>query len=148
MVERPNNRPNNVDWVISDPDSNPKISDVIAAGTSFRLTQRSDYASYLAHNSVDALIDALQEQAEHQLVLGQTADLNASFNNEWWQNKPANLTAGPVDPDQGLSCPTRAVSLAGIFSQSCRWACEGRPRGPSRGWGRPGWPPPGLRSLG
>ncbi len=63
VVERPNNPPTNVDWVISDPDSNPKISDVIAAGTSFRLTQRSDYASYLAHNSVDALINALQQQA-------------------------------------------------------------------------------------
>ena len=63
MVERPNNPPTNVDWVISDPDSNPKISDVIAAGTSLRLTQRSDYASYLAHNSVDALINALQQQA-------------------------------------------------------------------------------------
>ena len=63
VVERPNNPPTNVDWMISDPDSNPKISDVIAAGTSFRLTQRSDYASYLAHNSVDALINALQQQA-------------------------------------------------------------------------------------
>ena len=63
VVERPNNPPTNVDWVISDPDSNPKISDVIAEGTSFRITQRSDYASYLAHNSVDALINALQQQA-------------------------------------------------------------------------------------
>ena len=65
VVERPNNPPTNVDWVISDPDSNPKIIDVVAEGTSFRLTQRSDYASYLAHNnnSVDALINALQQQA-------------------------------------------------------------------------------------
>ena len=63
VVERPNNPPTNVDWAISDPDSNPKIIDVIAAGTSFRLTQRSDYASFLAHNSVDALINALQQQA-------------------------------------------------------------------------------------
>jgi len=51
------------EWVISDPDSNPEIVDVIAEGTSFRLTQRSDYASFLAHNSVDALINALQQQA-------------------------------------------------------------------------------------
>ena len=65
VVERPNNPPTNVDWVISYPDSNPKIIDVIAAGTSFRLTQRSDYASYLArnNNSIDALINALQQQA-------------------------------------------------------------------------------------
>ena len=63
VAERPNNPSINVDWEISDPDNNPKIIDVIAAGTSFRLTQRSDYASYLAHNSVDALINALQQQA-------------------------------------------------------------------------------------
>ena len=49
VVERPNNPPTDVDWAISGPDSNPKIMDVIAAGTSFRLTQRSDYASFLAH---------------------------------------------------------------------------------------------------
>ena len=63
VVERPNNPPTDVDWAISGPDSNPKIMDVIAAGTSFRLTQRSDYASFLAHNSVDALLSALQQQA-------------------------------------------------------------------------------------
>ena len=63
MVERPNNPPTDVDWAISGPDSNPKIMDVIAAGTSFRLTQRSDYASFLAHKSVDELINALQQQA-------------------------------------------------------------------------------------
>jgi len=63
VVERPNNPPTNVDWAISDPDSNPKMIDVIAAGTSFRLTQRSDYASFLAHKSVDELINALQQQA-------------------------------------------------------------------------------------
>jgi len=38
VVERPNNPPTNVDWAISDPDSSPKIIDVIAEGTSFRLT--------------------------------------------------------------------------------------------------------------
>jgi len=42
------------EWVISDPDSNPEIVDVIAEGTSFRLTQRSDYASFLAHNVASA----------------------------------------------------------------------------------------------
>jgi phospholipid transport system substrate-binding protein len=63
VVERPNNPPTNVDWAISDPDSSPKIIDVIAEGTSFRLTQRSDYASFLAHKSVDELINALQQQA-------------------------------------------------------------------------------------
>jgi len=66
VVERPNNPPTDVDWAISGPDSNPKIMDVIAAGTSFRLTQRSDYASFLAHKSVDELINALQQQAAQE----------------------------------------------------------------------------------
>ena len=45
-----------------------KIIDVIAEGTSLRLTQRSDYSSYLAHNnnSVQALINALKQQASQQ----------------------------------------------------------------------------------
>ena len=64
VVERPNNPPTNVDWIISDAAQDPKIIDVIAEGTSLRLTQRSDYASYLSHNndSVDALINAMQQQ--------------------------------------------------------------------------------------
>jgi phospholipid transport system substrate-binding protein len=63
-VDRPNNAPTAVDWVISDPSSAPKIIDVVAEGTSLRLTQRSDYASFLAHNnfSVDALITAMERQ--------------------------------------------------------------------------------------
>jgi phospholipid transport system substrate-binding protein len=64
VVERPNNAPTNVEWVISNAASDPKIIDVIAEGTSLRLTQRSDYVSYLSHNnnSVDALINAMQQQ--------------------------------------------------------------------------------------
>lgn len=63
-VERPNNPPTAVDWIISNPNSNPKIIDVVAEGTSLRLTQRSDYASYLSHNSnnIDALITAMRQQ--------------------------------------------------------------------------------------
>ncbi|HEY4044393.1 MAG TPA: ABC transporter substrate-binding protein [Rhodopila sp.] len=63
-VIRPNNGPTAVDWIISNPSSDPKIVDVVAEGTSLRLTQRQDYASYLAHNngSVDALIAAMKSQ--------------------------------------------------------------------------------------
>jgi phospholipid transport system substrate-binding protein len=52
--------------VVADENGTPKIIDVIAEGTSLRLTQRSDYASFLAHNggNIDALIAALREQAE------------------------------------------------------------------------------------
>jgi phospholipid transport system substrate-binding protein len=64
VVERPNNPPTNVDWVITSPSSTPKIIDVIAEGTSLRLTQRSDYASFLAHNNsdIDTLINAMRQQ--------------------------------------------------------------------------------------
>ncbi|HVY17501.1 MAG TPA: ABC transporter substrate-binding protein [Rhodopila sp.] len=63
-VNRPNNPPTAVDWVVTDVSSNPKIVDVLAEGTSLRLTQRQDYASYLVHNnnSVDALISAMKNQ--------------------------------------------------------------------------------------
>jgi phospholipid transport system substrate-binding protein len=63
-VVRPNNPPTAVDWIIANPGTEPKIIDVVAEGTSLRLTQRQDYASYLTHNnnSVDALIAAMKNQ--------------------------------------------------------------------------------------
>lgn len=72
VVNRPNNPPTNVDWVIENPAANPKIVDVVAEGTSLRLTQRSDYASYLTHNgnSIDKLIAAMQRQIEQNEATG------------------------------------------------------------------------------
>jgi phospholipid transport system substrate-binding protein len=63
-VNRPGQAPNRVDWVV-DAEGPPLVIDVIAEGTSLRLTQRSDYASFLSrnNNSVQALIDALRQQA-------------------------------------------------------------------------------------
>ncbi len=63
-VVRPNNAPVDVQWVISEASGSPRIVDVIAEGTSLRLTQRSDYASYLVrnNNSVQALIEAMRQQ--------------------------------------------------------------------------------------
>jgi phospholipid transport system substrate-binding protein len=63
-VTRPNNPPTAVDWVLANPSADPKIIDVVAEGTSLRLTQRQDYASYLTHNNnnVDALIAAMKNQ--------------------------------------------------------------------------------------
>jgi phospholipid transport system substrate-binding protein len=63
-VVRPNNAPTAVDWIIANPTSQPKIIDVVAEGTSLRLTQRQDYMSYMAHNNnnVDALIAAMKNQ--------------------------------------------------------------------------------------
>ena len=64
VVERPNNPPTRVDWIVSNLARDPKIIDVVAEGTSLRLTQREDYSSYLNrhNNSVDALIDAMRQQ--------------------------------------------------------------------------------------
>jgi phospholipid transport system substrate-binding protein len=64
IVTRPNNAPNNVQWIVNTSGGSPKIVDVVAEGTSLRLTQRSDYASYLGQhgNNVDALISAMKAQ--------------------------------------------------------------------------------------
>jgi phospholipid transport system substrate-binding protein len=63
-VERPNNAPTAVDWYIANPSADPKIVDVVAEGTSLRLTQRQDYGSYLSHNNndINALIAAMKTQ--------------------------------------------------------------------------------------
>lgn len=63
-VVRPNNAPTAVDWIISNPNSDPKIVDVVAEGTSLRLTQRQDYGSYLTHNNgnINSLIAAMKNQ--------------------------------------------------------------------------------------
>ncbi len=63
-VTRPNSAPAEVQWVVGDVGGEPKILDVLAEGTSLRLTQRSDYASYLSRNgnNVQALIDAIRRQ--------------------------------------------------------------------------------------
>ena len=63
-VDRPNNAPTAVDWIIANPAADPKIIDVVAEGTSLRLTQRQDYGSYLTHNNndINALIAAMKSQ--------------------------------------------------------------------------------------
>jgi phospholipid transport system substrate-binding protein len=54
-----------VDWVVNQVGGSPKIVDVVAEGTSLRLTQRADYASFIMqhHDSVQALLDAMRRQA-------------------------------------------------------------------------------------
>lgn len=63
-IQRPSNPPSKVDWVVSGESGTPRIIDVIAEGTSLRLTQRSDYAAFLSRNgnNVQALIDAMRQQ--------------------------------------------------------------------------------------
>jgi phospholipid transport system substrate-binding protein len=63
-IERANNPPTTVEWVVANVASNPKVIDVIAEDTSLRITQRSDYASFLSHNNndIDKLIRAMKDQ--------------------------------------------------------------------------------------
>jgi phospholipid transport system substrate-binding protein len=64
VVARPNNPPTNIQWLVADATTNPKIVDVIAEGTSLRITQREDYASFLSQhaNNLDALLGAIRQQ--------------------------------------------------------------------------------------
>ena len=49
-VERPKDPANRIDWVVRTNTDDPKIVDVLADGISLRLTQSSDFTSYLAHH--------------------------------------------------------------------------------------------------
>jgi phospholipid transport system substrate-binding protein len=64
IVARPNNPSTNIQWVVANATTDPKIVDVIAEGTSLRITQRDDYASFLSQhgNNVDALLGAIRQQ--------------------------------------------------------------------------------------
>lgn len=64
LINRPNAPAANVKWVVDSSGGAPKVVDVIAEGTSMRLTSRNDYASYLSQHgdSIDALIAALKKQ--------------------------------------------------------------------------------------
>jgi phospholipid transport system substrate-binding protein len=66
VINRPSAPAANVQWVISGKSGSPKVVDVVAEGTSLRLTQRQDYASYLSHHNAD--IDALLAALERQLA--------------------------------------------------------------------------------
>ena len=64
-VERPNNRPSRVVWVVVPAGDSYRIVDVVAEGISLRLTQRSDYASFLAgsNGDISVLLRALRQKA-------------------------------------------------------------------------------------
>jgi phospholipid transport system substrate-binding protein len=64
VVEQPGTRPLHVVWVVGMETGRPRIEDLIAEGMSLRVTQRSDYASFIErnHNDVGALIAAMQKQ--------------------------------------------------------------------------------------
>lgn len=65
VVQRAKTPPLKVTWVVNTDADNPRIVDVIAEGTSLRITMRSDYASFLHQHdeSIEALLQALRQQA-------------------------------------------------------------------------------------
>lgn len=64
-IAAPGKAPATVGWVVKEtPQNQMKIIDVIAAGTSLRITTRNDYAGVIADNGgqVSALLNAMQHQ--------------------------------------------------------------------------------------
>ncbi|MBU6419943.1 MAG: ABC transporter substrate-binding protein [Proteobacteria bacterium] len=63
-VTAPDKAPADVGWVVEESAGQPKIIDVIVAGTSLRITTRNDYAGVITDNGgqVSALLNAMQNQ--------------------------------------------------------------------------------------
>lgn len=63
-IERPGQAAANVEWRVADQGGALKVVDLIAEGTSMRLTQRSEYTSVLQRNNgrFEALIAAMKHQ--------------------------------------------------------------------------------------
>ncbi len=64
LVERPGSPGFGLDWRVAEVGSQPKIVDVIAEGTSLRLTTRSEYSSVITRggSNVAALLTAMRQQ--------------------------------------------------------------------------------------
>ena len=63
-ITAPGKAPADVGWAVDNIGGQPKITDVIVAGTSLRITTRNDYASVITDNGgqVSALLAAMQKQ--------------------------------------------------------------------------------------
>lgn len=63
-IDRPGNPAFTLDWRVALVDGQPRVIDVIAEGTSLRLTQRSEYAAVITRNGgqVAPLLAALRQQ--------------------------------------------------------------------------------------
>ena len=64
LIERPNSPSFTLDWRVAEINGQPRVVDVIAEGTSLRLTTRSEYAAVIQRNSgrVASLLDAMRGQ--------------------------------------------------------------------------------------
>jgi phospholipid transport system substrate-binding protein len=62
-IERSNNPTYQVDWIVSTSTGSLKIVDLLAGGTSLRLTQSSDFAAYLARHqyNIHELIEGMRQ---------------------------------------------------------------------------------------
>lgn len=62
-TEHSNNPTSQVDWIISTATGGPKIVDLLAEGTSLRLTQSSDFAAYIARHqyNIQELIEGMRQ---------------------------------------------------------------------------------------
>jgi phospholipid transport system substrate-binding protein len=62
-IEGPKTSTRRVDWVVSTSTGAPMVVDLLAGGTSLRLTQSADFISYLARSnySIPDLIDAMRQ---------------------------------------------------------------------------------------
>lgn len=65
-ITAPGKAPADVGWAVREIGGQPKIVDVIVAGTSLRITTRNDYASVITGNGgqVSALLSAMQNQID------------------------------------------------------------------------------------
>ena len=66
VIERPNSAPFTLDWRVAEVNGQPRVVDVIAEGTSLRLTQRSEYSAVIQRNNgqVSALLAAMRQQIQ------------------------------------------------------------------------------------
>jgi phospholipid transport system substrate-binding protein len=64
IVERPNTPAFSLDWRVSEINGQPRVVDVIAEGTSLRLTTRSEYSAVIQRNGgrVASLLEAMRNQ--------------------------------------------------------------------------------------
>jgi phospholipid transport system substrate-binding protein len=63
-VSRPGQPPVVLDWLVSEASGRPLIVDLVAEGTSLRITQRSEYSAVIQRGGgrLDALLDAMRRQ--------------------------------------------------------------------------------------
>jgi phospholipid transport system substrate-binding protein len=63
-VERPKNPPTQVDWVVATNTGSPRIVDLLAEGTSLRLTKSADFTAYLARHqyNIHELVEAMRQR--------------------------------------------------------------------------------------